>query len=370
MSGILENSPTVQRWFIQLRKRSANVENGGIPPSTRKMALEALSKFTEYAKMKPDELIALAHKETRETGSIDKINDLLDGFWMNYPTKTSASVYFAMVKSFFRGNGIALTTRQPAFPFSKRKEIHLTSDIIRRICDVASLRHAAWMLANSYMGLRIGAFRLLKIEDFHTENWEQQKPLYPVSIGKHISGTFDYTAFIGHDAKAKLASYFDDKTFSENRPWKATEGTTYYIQTFKKYAYRADVIDAPSGLTALGVPKGLCPIRTHAFRKRLQTVLEGSHMPLNWVDRLLGHIPRGSDAKAYSQPTEDDLYKAYLIALPALEIYGHYTQMPLMQRQRIMDALKFTGMTEEQLVQIQNVMGKVCPCFTECPAFT
>ena len=358
MQSNLESSPAVQRWMRQLRKKNADAENGCMSPSTHSKAIAALAKFTEYAKLSPDEIIRGAHEEIRATGSIDKYNDMLDGFWESYPTKTSAWVYFGMLKSFFRHNGIMLTTRMPTMPISKRHELTLTSEFIRRICNAAPLKHAAWMLMNNYLGLRIGAIPLLTVEAFHVENWTQERVLYPVTIRQELSGTFEYTGFIGYDAKKKLQSYFEGKTFPENRPWFMDSEGKYLISAFKRYAFHAGVIKSPEGVNQFGVPKGLCPIRTHLFRKRLQTILEGSNMPLNWVDHLLGHIPRGAQAKAYSRPSEDDLYKTFLAALPKLEIYGHYSQTPETQKQRILEAMRLQGVSDEKLEQISNIMCK------------
>lgn len=359
MQTALESNNSVQRWYIQLRKKAVGMENGGIPSSTLEEAVAALTNFTKFVGMTPDEIIDSAYAEIKSSGNVNKINDLLDRFWNANTVKTTAFVHFAMLKSFYRHNGILLTTKQPALPMSKRHELALTSDFIRSICDAAPLRHAAWMLMNNYLGLRIGAIPLLTVEDFHTENWSQKRPLYPVTIRRELSGTFEYTGFIGADAKAKLQSYFAGKTFKENRPWRLKPESSYFIQYFKKFAYRAGIIGSPEGLNEDNVPKGLCPIRTHAFRKRLQTILEGSSVPLNWVDYLLGHIPRGAQAKAYSRPSDDDLYKAYLVALPKLEIYGHYSQSPETQKQRILEAMRMAGVTDEgNLEQIKNLMGK------------
>ncbi|MCJ7762697.1 hypothetical protein MUP38_04490 [Candidatus Bathyarchaeota archaeon] len=48
-------------------------------------------------------------------------------------------------------------------------------------------------------------------------------------------------------------------------------------------------------------------------------------MPLNWVDRILAHKLRGSQAGAYSLPPKEKLWERYKLAMPALRIYGTET---------------------------------------------
>jgi hypothetical protein len=360
METQFEQYASVQRWYRQLRKNSGN---NSIPIDTQRVALSALNAFTLFAKMNPDQLIEDAHNELKERGSVDKHNDMLDRYWDEAPVKTTAARDFRMIRSFYKRNGIALTTTSPNVDAVRTNDLKINSDMIRKICDVAPLQHSSWMLANSYMGLRIGAMKHLVKGDFLIENWKQDQALYPVHISKEISGTFEYTTFIGHDAKERLQTWF--ASCKNDHPWHYNEG--YLIKTFKIYALKAGIIDAPNGVDARGVPKGLCPIRTHAFRKRVQTVLEGAHVPLNWVDHMLGHVPRGAQASAYSKPQDFELQAAYLTALPQMEIYGHHAQSPIIKqvtdrKQALLDQVQMAfGMgqiSKDKLDQIKNILAK------------
>ncbi len=356
----LEGFESVQQWFRQLRKKANSMESGSIPISTRVQAITAISKFTAFAGMNPDQLIADAQNEMKTNGTIRKHNVLLDKFWETEKGTSTATGQFAYIKSFYRHNDIPLTVSQPPYPPSKRKERRIESSEIRRICEVAPLRHSSWLLANSYMGLRVGAIPELTVEDFHVDGWKENKPIYPVTIRKIISGTFDYTVFIGQDAKNKLQSFFEEQGFKpQDCPWQMHRD--YLINRFKLYAYKAGVIDAPEGLDVNEeVPKGLCPLRPHAFRKRLQTILEGAHIPLNWVDHMLGHIPRGAQASAYSQPQEQELYDSYLLALPKLEIYGSYSKPNIELQKLVMrEQAKHWDLTEEQMKGLENALAKI-----------
>ena len=65
----------------------------------------------------------------------------------------------------------------------------------------------------------------------------------------------------------------------------------------------------------------------HNIRKRGQTTLEGCHIPLNWVDRLLGHVPRGAQEQTYSLPPVEKLRAEYIKAMAELAIYETPTSL-------------------------------------------
>jgi integrase len=356
----LETFSSIQRWHRQLRKKASAMENGGIPPNTLRMCNSAMREYTQFAGMNPDQLIEDYAKEMRTTGKTTKHNDLLDKFWEAYPTKTTGGVYFALIKGFYKHNDCPLTATTPSIPKVRGKDFKLESQHVRAICDVAPLQHKSWILTNNYICLRIGAITQLKVSDFMIDNWKEDKPLYPVSISKALSGTFDYTTFIGNDAMQTLQTYFRTKEFKPtDKPWDCDESNLNDM--LKLYAYKAKVIDAPEGTWADGTPKGFCPLHSHVFRKRGQTVFEKSGIPLNWVDYLLGHVPRGAQAKAYSRPSDEELHNAYLQALPELEIYGHHTQTPThanveLQKYRAIEEVRKLGLPEDKLNGIINVL--------------
>jgi hypothetical protein len=91
---------------------------------------------------------------------------------------------------------------------------------------------------------------------------------------------------------------------------------------FKLYhALNANIMDAAVQIGIAEKNKKLQPFKTHNIRKRGQTILEGCHIPLNWVDRLLGHIPRGAQGQTYSLPPVEKLRAEYVKAMAELQIY-------------------------------------------------
>jgi hypothetical protein len=370
---------SVQRWIRQQKKKSANLERGGIPYDTMSPMRRALDKYCLSLNRNPDEFIEDAKASVRANGSIDEINDVLDEWWETvisnadpstldrpYPriAETVARQFYAILKGFYKANGIVITAKTPTSPKIRKTTLIPSSAQIKAICNVAPIQHASWILANNYLGLRITAITGLTVEDFQVENWDKDLPLYPVFISKQISGYFDYTTWIGHDAMELLRTYFREEGFTNaDYPWNYDRKWLNCV--FKRYAYLAGVIGAPHGLDPDGVPKGLSPLHTHTMRMRRQSIQESVHTAQNWTDHLMGHIPSGANGRNYSFPENcapEDLYNEVLKVLPKLEIYGHH---PLSPTESAVDAKKamlieqirgLPGMTPEKMQGIINNM--------------
>ncbi|MFA5307260.1 MAG: hypothetical protein WC365_07475 [Candidatus Babeliales bacterium] len=357
---------SVRRWLMQLKKRSNYVERGNIPKDTLDEVRYSIAAYTKFTDKNPDELIEDANRIIRTTGSVLEINDLVDEFWNQIPKKTSGTVMYSFIRAFYRHNGITLTSATPKAPVIRESELIPDSNIVRRHCDVAPIQHSSWILTNNYLGLRIEAITLLTVDDFQTENWDKDLPLYPVRIRRELSGIYEYPAWIGHDAMMQLKTFFakkglkgSDKPFGYDSQW--------LIKVFKKYAYEAKIVDAPLGITDEGVPKGLCPYHPQCLRKRRQTIQESVGTNQNWVDFLMGHKPRGADASNYSKPVEatpEELYQEVLKALPLLEIYGHHNQSPTkptieLQRMMLLEQLKSTNLDADKKAQIESLLKSI-----------
>ena len=355
---------SVRRYVRHLKKKSVEMERGGIPKDTLQGLLYSLKFFSNYTNKNPDQWITEATETIRRDGNTLTIDDQLDEFWESIPKKTCAGSYFSYIKSFYRFNGIYLNAETPGKPTIRKKMIHLQNDAVRSICDVMPLQHASWWLCNNYMGLRLGGFTNLTVEDFGIENFTKNMPMYPVFVSKQIGGYFDYTTYIGYDAMLKLRTYIAKKGLSKNdKIWDFDHNAL--INRFKIYAYRAGIIEAPNGFNELGAPRGLCTLGTHSQRRRSITIQESVGTNRNWVDHLHGHVPKGSDAKHYSFPedaTPEDLYNEVLKALPKKEIYGHHEMSPTeptveLQRFRILqDAKELKNMTPEKYQELENLL--------------
>jgi len=309
-----KNYLSVQRWLSQRRKNCRNLVNGDIP--NKRDLLYAISEYSRFVGKDPDAIIADAETELR-SGKIERHNQLVDDF-SGSRTQGTAYSYQGELRSFYKHNKVTLTSPRLSYK-PVRSEVRIpTREEIRKICDNADMRHKSWILANSYMGLDINKITRLKVEDFQTANWAVEKPIYPVHIGKSVNPSFEYTTFIGRDAKNLLVEYFAKcELTSIRRPWDFHRVSLTYA--FKRYAYRAKVIEAPYGLNKDGVPKGLCALSTDGLKKRLRKILRESEITQGCYFHLLGIKRSGiSDTNI---PSYDALYDAYRKVEPKLRIY-------------------------------------------------
>ncbi|MCW3994937.1 MAG: hypothetical protein NWE98_02155 [Candidatus Bathyarchaeota archaeon] len=351
---------SVQRYIRQLTKNAAPIEEDGVPKDTLISVKTALRDYIQFTGKNPDELIQEAINQIKTDGTCLKINDQLDKFYLHYKSKTTASRQTNMIKGFYKHNGIFVTCKVASPPVIREKNRILTSEEIRAICDRAPLHFRALFLANNYLGLRVGAIQNLTVANFNTEEWTKNQPLYPVFISRKLSGTFSYTVYIGYDAMTVLKTYFKTRNFEPNdKPFNYAQD--WINNVFKRCAYETGIINATE-FNAVGAPKGINELRFHTLRMRRQTIQESVKTAQNWVDHIMGHIPKGADGKNYSHPPQKDIYQEILKALPKLEIYGHHEQSPTeatVEVQRILTleaAKKLPNMTPEKLSQLENIL--------------
>lgn len=352
---------SVQRWMRQLKKKAAPMEQGGVPEATLKAVKYALNDYTKFTGKNPDELIAQAIDSFKLTGNSMEMNDQLDLFYESFKSKTLGTRQVSIIKAFYKHNGISITCSVATAPVIRTKNKILNSEELRAICDCSAQPYRAMFLANNYMGLRIGAIIELTVEDFQTEEWTKDQPLYPVFISQNLSGTFSYTTYIGHDAMTTLKTYFAAYKYSgRDKPFQYTP--EWINCQFKKAAYLAGIIGAPNGFDQYGAPKGLNELRFHTLRMRKQTIQEQVGTNVNLVDRILGHIPRGANGINYSHPSDEIIYEESLKSLPYLEIYGHHELSPteptvgLQRFMTIEQAKRLPNMTPEKLCELENLL--------------
>lgn len=288
-----ENYRSVKNW---IRQREKNSRRGRIVREYGKQLLFHLEKYCEFMRMTPDEIIEDAK------GGLFHPEESLQEFLKTLGTSYS---YRIAIKSFYQCNGIDLSIPVPEYqPIHTTKEI--TTEQLRKLCEVADPETKSWILANSYMGLSVGEIVMLKVEDFHTENWSVKKPIYPVKIRKEVSNFSDYTAFIGADAKEQLEKYFNESNFNpQDHPWNYVSHVRL-DGNFRKYASQIQIYEIGT-LT----PKSLT--------KRLKRILSESGMPYEWVCYILGLKPyRGAKT---DRPLDEEITKAYEKALSKLKVF-------------------------------------------------
>jgi integrase len=301
----LEVLPSVENWLNSL---SASER-------TRGAALYSILRYSKYTGKDPEELIAAKEAELTEKSAKArfKTEDTVRGFVKNVK---GAHTYGAYVKSFFAANHLHLDLKLVRPP-PQREPVGLPSDAkLRDLAEAAGTRQLkALVLFLTDSGARIGSVLKLRYKHIKPDFEAGVLPCrvsFPASITK---GGRAYVGFIGADAAAALKDYLtwrstdrqgkdihgkvrtiegrplnDDSYLFESRTGRALSHTTI-IGRIGNVAYDAGLITTRTGLKTF---------HPHVLRQRAQTILEGSGVPLNWVDMLLGHIPRGASASAYS----------------------------------------------------------------------
>jgi len=315
----LKTFKTVREWFSEVAKSSGSAQP---PEATERYYLAALDEFCLFTSKTPDELIAEAKKEARLA------KEQLNAYWVerSKQSKTSASLYFRALRSFYRFNGVQVGTKTPRTPTVREKEILLLPymkykvhsglkngrEILYEMVSLADPMMKAWIAFQCYAGLRIEATTLLQVKHLNREYWVEQATMYPVNITEELSGTFDYKIWIGEEAKKYLDFYLNMRNAGDE-DYVFPVSTQVISRRLRALAHKIGLVKSL---------RGVAPFRSHCFRKRLQTLLEKSGMPLNWVDHCLGHVPRGAQAKAYSKPPDEDIEAWYRKAYSLLRIEG------------------------------------------------
>ena len=285
------NYRCVEKWISD---RVIESNKGFLGKDYKNSLLYSLRRYCKYLQMDPKTLIENAKK-----GLLSPDQDLKE-FLTNIKTSPP---YYNAITSFYRTNGIFVDLPRPEY-HRKYKPKSITTEQLRKICNIADVENQSWILANSYMGLKTGEIGLLKVEDFHIKNWKTLKNIYPVKIRKEISGNYDYTTFIGVDAMQALKKYFDENTFrSQEIPWDYSQ--VKLNKKFKNYAIKARIINSQTDPYSI-TPKSLII--------RLRKTLRDSGMRYDWIQYVLGAEYSGN------RPLDQEIEMAYLEAFPHLKV--------------------------------------------------
>lgn len=224
----------------------------------------------------------------------------------------TAICMYRRIKSFYKANYTPLQSMDPGYTIQREQDYLASKEETRNMCELLDLEGKAYLLTLAESCGRSGAVADIKWRDIKDELYDENKPSIIWLTHKVKVARKKYFSFICEDAKDALKLLVkgrnlkpDDKVFP-----------TGYSGLRKKVMNAAEYI----GIYTNG--NGKQSFRLHTYRKRGQTALEDAGVPLNWVDRILGHVPRGAQGKIYSLPQVEKLREKYLLAMNELTIYG------------------------------------------------
>lgn len=301
----IKNLESIKRWLAEVKSEES-----------RRQYLRDMRIFVEWAKLKPDDLLQERAHNLLSSNPVDRLKakDRLMKFFAEGPFKQSSKSHIiAALKSFYRANGMPLGMKTPKAERVRERDYIPTREDIQKMVQASNKRGAAMMMVQSQTGLRIGALVSLQwkhlCDDIALPSLSPMQNPIKVVIPDAI--THPGVTFILIDAAQYLRRLLLGKDLNPETPI-FDVGEAAGMRMVKRAAIKAGVI--PEG-------RGPREFRSHCFRKRVQTLMENEGVPLNFIDLMLDHIPRGAQASAYARPNEEMLRQAYSKAALALRVF-------------------------------------------------
>jgi len=305
---------SVQRWLNGLRN-----------PTTKRNYVLALFLYCRENQMTPDQLIKEKEASLRNPNLRGVSEDRLN-LWHRKKERTApgrAICTFKAIKSFFKANYVPVGAKTPIYVPQREQTCLPTKDKIRSMCEIApSLEVKTIILFLAESGQRIGTLTDLRLRYIKEglANYKQGEPfIFNIpqkrnKYGKLIRSKRIYGmwGFACDDAVEALKLLIKTKNITDD------DQKLFPLES-QRYSKIISALAAQIGINPEG--KGLKPFRAHNLRKMAQTTMEDSGIPLNWVDRILGHKPRGSQGDTYSLPPKEKLAEKYKLAMRELQIY-------------------------------------------------
>jgi len=265
--------------------------------------------------MNPDELIQSRIEELTSTNVLmrAKAEDRLIAYYKKLEKETPGIAInaFRKMKSFYKANYVALQCRDQGYQIQRETDYIPTTKNIQEMCEFLAFDSKVYLVTLAETCGRPGAVAKLRWKDIKNEISTAIIPCQIWLTHKVRLARRKYFSFICGDAVQLWKTYL--KVFS-----KLTDET----RMFKSCScLRRQIMRAAVKIGIAEKNKKLQPFKLQNIRKRGQTILEECHVPLNWVDRILGHVPRGAQGATYSLPPVEKLRAEYSKAISQLTIY-------------------------------------------------
>jgi site-specific recombinase XerD len=282
-----------------------------LKPQTIEQYKRYFSKFLEYTGKTADELL---HERAEQVKSNDKhiqrrAETIFKSFLATvrpFYKPTTMQTIFASVRSFYEMHDYPLKMRKSDYPKGEALGVlRATTEATQKIFKNASIPTKALISTLNDTGLGVSDVRLLKCSII-LDNPEAK--IIHIRALRQKTGDTIHT-FLGEEAIQTLKLYLELRRTGTRKtpPETITRDSPLFVTRKKtipsRYCLSTTIATAFS-------KKGYKHTSAHSFRKKLQTTLEKSGMPTNWIDQILGHKLINS-RDAYSLPTDEELQEAY-----------------------------------------------------------
>lgn len=321
---------SVKRWLAAIESES-NARYTGDETGTELHYLSYLKKYCRFCEelrvaKDPDKIIA-KRLEDMESSDIEKrirFETLLRKFQIGYKMQeklVAAREAAVAVKSFFYHNSLPLAMKAGK-KICKEVKKRLTIQEVKHLLKFCDVRERAIVLLLLQTGARPETLVLLTYGHVKDQLESGDFPItVDLSIHEVKGGYAPYTMIIGTEACQALVEYIEyrkrgtkctapEKITCESPLIRKIHSFEFIGTDELRKTIRNIHIDS-------GIKKRITP---YTFRRTFQTIME-RQMPVNWVDRLMGHVLfKGIQGEAYSVPTLQELRDAYIEAEPYISV--------------------------------------------------
>lgn len=283
--------------------------------------LRELARYCLHFGLSADELVAerIEAMTSRDPRIRSKAEDRILGYHKVLAKEApgTAICMYRRIKSFYKANYTPLQSVDPGYTIQREQDYLASKEETRNMCELLDLEGKAYLLTLAESCGRPGAVADIRWKDIREDLNSDKMPMRIWLAHKVKVARKKYFSFICEDAKDSL------KLLTRGRNLKPDDKVfpTGYSGLRKKIMNAAEYI----GIYTNG--NGKQAFRLHTYRKRGQTALESASVPLNWVDRILGHVPRGAQGGVYSLPDVEVLRAEYSKAMFQLQIYNVPTRL-------------------------------------------
>lgn len=344
---------SVKTWFEGI---SANSFRGTNRTSAKFLAY--LVNFCSFISEDPDSIVKRRIEDTQsvEIAVRMRYERLVQKFSINgYKNRekfVATRECVVALKSFFRYNGVPLNVKSPRKIVIKPREI-MTMDEIRKMFNFADVREKA-LLEVQVHGFRPETLLQLRYKPIRQAIESKEYPAVMPLSAMELKGAYaPFYSLLGQEACEAIEEYMElrrrgtykippeqvnDSSYLFRKK-ASDEPLTYnqYLKIIKKLAHLA------------GLSKNATP---YAIRRFFKTTAEATGIPLNWVDYMMFHKPRGANAISYSQPSLEQLKSAFLKVEPFLRIKQTYSRNEESVKLDVLRGIaKFVGVDLEEEIK-------------------
>jgi len=292
--------------------------------SRRPKVAQYLHIYCEWAKLNPDQLIALK-ENSQDRLAAEKLLERFTAANLDIPDSLRCQTATS-IRALYRTNWHRLEAEAGKIEYGTQATHRIISkqERFKLYKNAYNPRDKVIVLLPNCSAMALETLSMLRFEHFEP-NWQQQVTPHislPAELLKgHGKGRYKNVrqeTFITPECKRAIIEYQEWFTKTFNYTWKQTDNVLLQIKDgiAQPLKYNGILFAVNQIAKRAGVKW-----QTHDGRVIVQTALESIGCSNNWIRKIKGRKVRGEETP-YSQPAIEQLRKKYQEALPDLEFLG------------------------------------------------